>query len=122
MVIKDLYTFKFNVREENRIEASLLVNPDHPIYRGHFPGLPITPGVCQVQMIRELLQREVKLPLMLSRAGQIKFTAVHEPDKEPEIKASISFSRSGDLLEVRAQLQGKEKIFIKFKGEFRRQP
>lgn len=121
MANRNLYTYNINGREEKGIKASIRIDPDHPIYTGHFPGLPITPGVCQVQMIREILEDEVKIPLILSRAGQIKFTAVHDPGKEPEINAIISFSNKGNLLAVSAQLQGKGKIYLKFKGEFSRQ-
>ena len=31
----------------------LRLNPDHPIYHAHFPGNPITPGVCIVQIVGE---------------------------------------------------------------------
>lgn len=120
MAHKKFYTYELKNREENQIEARLQIDAKHPLYLGHFPGFPVTPGVCQVQMIREILEREVGLPLMLTAAKQIKFTAIHEPGKEPSIYASISFSKSGDHLEAKAQLHCNEKIYLKFRGEFRK--
>ena len=119
MLSNDLYTYMLTAQEEDRIEAKLQIDPNHPLYAGHFPGFAITPGVCQILMIKEILEGELGLSLMLSKARQIKFTAVHEPVKEPEMDASISFSQAGDHLEVSAQLKNKKKVYLKFKGEFR---
>ncbi len=116
----NFYTYELKGREENRIEASLQIDANHPLYRGHFPGFPVTPGVCQVQIIREILEHEEGLPLMLTAARQIKFTAIHEPVKEAKIQVSISFKKSGDHLEASAQLHCNKKIYLKFKGEFRK--
>jgi 3-hydroxyacyl-[acyl-carrier-protein] dehydratase len=35
--------------------ATVRLLPESPVYRGHFPGYPITPGVCLVQMALELI-------------------------------------------------------------------
>ena len=32
----------------------VILNPDHLIYKAHFPGQPVTPGVCILQIIQEL--------------------------------------------------------------------
>ncbi len=121
MVIKDLYTYRVTGREENRIDATVLIDSHHPLYLGHFPGSPITPGVCQLLIIREVLEGELGMPLSLTKAGQIKFMAVHEPGSQPEIDATLSFSNIGDRLDVTARLDKNEKVFLKFKGEFRKQ-
>jgi 3-hydroxyacyl-[acyl-carrier-protein] dehydratase len=119
MLSKDLYTYRLTGKEENRIDASLQIDSNHPLYLGHFPAFAITPGVCQIQIIKEILEGELGQKLMLSRARQIKFTAIHEPGKDEEMAASISFSQATDHLEVSAQLKNKKKVFLKFKGEFR---
>ncbi len=121
MVIKNLYTYQISSREENRLEAILRIDSQHPLFKGHFPGFAITPGVCQLLMIREILEEELDMPLMLASARQVKFIAVHEPETEPEIGASISFSKNGDQLEVNARLSSNEKVYLKLRGEFKRQ-
>lgn len=35
--------------------ATLRLLLDSPVYQGHFPGYPITPGVCLVQIALELI-------------------------------------------------------------------
>ncbi len=120
MVIKDLYTYRLKGREENQIDATLAINLNHPLYLGHFPGFPVTPGVCQVLMVKEILENELDVNLLLTKARQIKFTAVHEPGSDAEIDASISFADAGDQLDVTARLNCEKKVFLKFKGEFRK--
>ncbi len=121
MHIKGLYTYRIAKREKESIDATISINESHPIYGGHFPGHPITPGVCQVSMVREILEEETGIPLMMSAAKLIKFTAIHEPGVDPEINAAISFSRKGEHWEVSAHLHKNEKVFLKFKGEFKDQ-
>ena len=36
------------------LEVMIRLNPEHEIFRAHFPGQPITPGVCQIQMVTEI--------------------------------------------------------------------
>ena len=46
---------------------NVILNPDHLIYKAHFPGQPVTPGVCILQMIRELLSVEMDIPLFIKK-------------------------------------------------------
>ena len=41
---------------ENGYEAVLQCNPAHIIYQAHFPGNPITPGACIIQVADELME------------------------------------------------------------------
>ena len=38
-------------------EVELNLNTSHWVYDAHFPGNPVTPGVCLVQMAAEILSR-----------------------------------------------------------------
>ena len=51
---------------------SLELNPAHQVYQGHFSGNPVVPGVCQVQMISELLSIVTGVPLRLTQADNVK--------------------------------------------------
>lgn len=121
MLIENLYEIHEREREDNRITASLKLDANHPLYLGHFPNMPVTPGVCQILMIREILESELKTKLLLKAAKQIKFTAVHDPYTDPIIDAEISYSNKDQELIVSASLKKDAKVFIKFKGEFRKQ-
>src|SRR5688572_25312778 len=73
------------------VKALLSINRDHEILKGHFPGQPIVPGVCMMQMIKEILEQEMNRSLRLTEADNIKFLSVIDPNQNNEIEANIIF-------------------------------
>src|SRR5690606_39459978 len=56
MLLKDsFYTITKTTVEDNQLEVKLNINANHEIFEGHFPGNPITPGVVQLEILKELL-------------------------------------------------------------------
>ena len=51
------------------------LNPEHIIYKAHFPEQPITPGVIIVRMAVELLSESLGRRVRLVAAPNIKFSA-----------------------------------------------
>lgn len=87
-------------------------NADHAIYQAHFPGQPITPGVCLVQMATEILERHLGLRLRLSRLGSIRFRSPITPQVCPE----FAFSRikwTDDQLSVNVTVQDDTHQYVK---------
>lgn len=60
------------------------------IYKAHFPGYPITPGVCLVQISLELLGIHIGCNYKLSGAKNVKFVT----PVVPEIGKSYTFTFS----------------------------
>ena len=75
---------------ENGFVAELLTNPEHPIYKSHFPGSPITPGVCIIQAAGEMLERKLNRKLYLKTVKNVKFLSVIIPEEGKKIKYSFS--------------------------------
>lgn len=75
---------------ENGFEAVLRTNPEHPIYKAHFPGNPITPGVCIIQAAGELLENQLGRKLYLKTVKNVKFLTVIIPEEGKKIKYSFS--------------------------------
>lgn len=66
--------------------ATIRLLPESPIYKAHFPGYPVTPGVTLVQMALELMGRK------LAAAKDIKFVVPVLPTADgPELHYSWSF-------------------------------
>jgi len=118
MVIEDLYTYEVRSHVDHTIEAAISINENSTLYKGHFPGFPVTPGVCQVLMVKEILEGVLRFPLILKAAGNIKFTAVHDPFAVRKIEAKISYTPEGNRFRTVATLYQGELIYLKFKGEF----
>lgn len=77
------------------VEATIALNPEHRIFEGHFPGQPVVPGVCMLQIIKECLEQALQAKLTLARAGNIKFLTVLTPQQQI-VDVRINFERSED--------------------------
>lgn len=75
---------------DNGFEAILRTNPEHPIYKAHFPGSPITPGVCVIQAAGELLENKLGRKLYLQSIKNVKFLMVIIPEEGKKIRYSFS--------------------------------
>jgi 3-hydroxyacyl-[acyl-carrier-protein] dehydratase len=122
MLINGLYSYETRRHEGDQIEAILSIDRSCPVFSGHYPGFAVTPGVCQLLMIKEILEEELGIRLQLELASSVKFTALHEPDREGTIEARISYSAGGSgRLGVTGSIEKGEKKYLKFRGEFVRQ-
>ncbi len=76
----------FNIISRDASAFTLHLNPEHPIYKAHFPGEPITPGVVLIQMAVELSEIISERTLQLSAAKNVKFLHIVNPLEMPEVK------------------------------------
>jgi 3-hydroxyacyl-[acyl-carrier-protein] dehydratase len=113
------YTVVSPVMEQDNIRAILKINPDHEIFRGHFPGQPVVPGVCMMQIVKELLETGTGRSLRLQTGLDLKFLSVIDPGKNNTVHAETNYTvlASGDI-NVTARLFYNEITFFKFKGVF----
>lgn len=108
-LINDFFHIVHTDNREEEIEVALRLNAEHTIFRAHFPGQPIMPGVCQVAMLVETLETIEGKALQLTAAKNIKFLSVISPDSVTDVvavfgrirrtEADITFSvvlRSGE--------------------------
>jgi len=115
----DFYTIVSTVKEADKIQAILKINPEHAIFRGHFPGQPVVPGVCMMQIVKELLETATSRSLRLHTGLDLKFLSVIDPGKNNTIHTETDYNvlASGDI-NVTARLFYNETTFFKFKGVF----
>lgn len=103
-----------------RFNALIELNKDHEIYKGHFPGNPVVPGVCLIQIIKETLSQHFCKELILVKADDIKFLNIVNPENDPEIELEIKIKHPGDdLVHVNVIVTNSDHICLKFRGSFR---
>src|ERR1700733_15016080 len=95
----DFYTVVNPVMEADSIKAVLEINPKHEIFQGHFPGQPVVPGVCMMQIVKELLETATGRALRLHTGLDLKFLSVIDPGKNNIVHAETHYSvlASGDI-------------------------
>jgi 3-hydroxyacyl-[acyl-carrier-protein] dehydratase len=99
---------------------TIKLNPEHPIYKGHFPGNPIVPGVCQVQMIKELTSLVLKKDLVICKSDNIKFLSMILPAITPLLKVSIDIKeKEPGCWYITSVILKEDQVCLKFKGVVR---
>lgn len=70
--------------------------PEHEIFKAHFPGYPITPGVCVAQMAVEVMSYLRRQKLALRGVKDMKFLKPVLPSEVTE----LLFTVKGDSVVV----------------------
>ncbi|MFT5824335.1 MAG: 3-hydroxyacyl-[acyl-carrier-protein] dehydratase [Crocinitomix sp.] len=93
---------------------NITINDAHEIFEGHFPENPITPGVMQIEIIKELLSRVVGKKLSLVFMGNCKFLAILNPKTTTSIDIVLNYRQQEDGgIKVSAQIKKEEVIYLK---------
>ena len=102
---------------EGAIKASLSINKEHAIFRGHFPGQPIVPGVCMLQMLKEVLEKIINSPVKLQSADFLKFLKFINPQETSVVNLELQYVRTeNNTLKVNGGLVNADAVYFKFKG------
>ncbi|TQO37872.1 3-hydroxyacyl-[acyl-carrier-protein] dehydratase [Arenibacter algicola] len=119
MLIEGLYTTETFDKNEEGISAQIKLNPKHEIFKGHFPGKPIMPGVCMIQIIKELTERSLGQDLFLSVASNVKFMAIINPETDPILIIDINLSEMDGLFKVKSTTIFGETVALKLNATFK---
>ncbi|MGV3461385.1 MAG: 3-hydroxyacyl-ACP dehydratase [Flavobacterium sp.] len=98
--------------------AIVMLNAGHDIFKGHFPGNPVTPGVCMMQIIKELTQQITGEKLMMKQATNVKFMALINPEATPELKIDLEVKDMGDAVSVKNTTSFGDTVALKLNCNF----
>ncbi|OGS98364.1 MAG: hypothetical protein A2Y51_08040 [Gallionellales bacterium RIFCSPLOWO2_02_60_31] len=70
--------------------ARWTVPPDHPAFAGHFPGIPILPGVVLLDVALQIIAAATGIALDLCEISSAKFLGPARPGDELLIRHSVS--------------------------------
>jgi len=101
------------------VHAALTINASHKIFEGHFPQQPVVPGVCMMQMVKEIMEKVTEKKTNLLKANEMKFLAIINPVENNDISATLKYTIDADgNMTVTASLFKGELVHFKFKGQF----
>jgi 3-hydroxyacyl-[acyl-carrier-protein] dehydratase len=63
------------------VRAGLVFPESDPVYAGHFPGRPVVPGACVLELAKELSEKALGHAMLLTGVGNIKFPAALLPSE-----------------------------------------
>lgn len=115
MTLNNSFFYIESEETENSLpKFRIRLEPSHGIFKAHFPGNPIVPGVCQIQMVTELLSRYTGKDIFLSEVKNIKFLSVLTPAGNESLDVIVKkLTSDEEKLQVSVVLAGSETQFAK---------
>lgn len=113
-----LYTLDNLTVADTKAMANITINKDHIVFNGHFPDNPVMPGVCMMQIIKEITEKIVDKKLFMQSASNIKFMAIINPFVNPKLELQLDITESDEGFKVRNISKFKETIALKSTSNF----
>jgi 3-hydroxyacyl-[acyl-carrier-protein] dehydratase len=116
----NLYTIKNMEGSGEILNASVMIMRDHPVFEGHFPGNPILPGVCTLQIAGELLSKYLDKKLLLVKSDNIKFMSLVIPDENTilSFEFSLGNKKEENIFPVKCSVTSNGVDVLKMKGSY----
>lgn len=120
-ILTDFYTVQSIDRTESgNFTARIVLNKDHDIFKGHFPGNPVTPGVCMMQIVKELAEECTGTQLFLKSASNVKFMAIINPFETPELTLQLDVTEHEQDIKVKNVTAFGETIALKMSVHYQK--
>lgn len=122
MLLQDFYTIKsIDKNDDHNYVVVIFVNEKHDVFKGHFPGNPIMPGVCMMQIIKELTEQITNTTLVMQSLSNVKFMALINPFVTPELKLELNITTTeDDLVKVKNTTYFGETVALKLGSVYKK--
>ena len=115
----DFFTISSNQKENNSYKIVLELNAMHTIFEGHFPGRPVVPGACMLQMVKEVTEIILDKKVQLTKGDNLKFLQLINPYEHRTLQMDLTFNISEEgIANVSANLSNGSSVCFKFSGSF----
>ena len=116
MLIKDFYHIDGHTAESDGSHTyTVSLNAQHDVYKGHFPERPITPGVCNIQMIKECAEDAMGKRLTFTAIDRCRLTAMVTPGGSPVLNIKVQ-PDAADPSKVSATIYYGETTYMTLSG------
>lgn len=118
----NLYKIISKEEDSSMVNYTIELNPSCVIYQAHFPKEPITPGVCIVQIGKELIEElltekmSVSCKLEIVKVKNVKFLSVIAPRDTLHIMyqmKKVELSDDNKMVEAQWVVLSDEKVMAK---------
>ena len=118
MLIKDYYTIESVTKgEDGSVRFGITLKADSIVYEGHFPGEPVSPGVCNIQMVKECVEQMVGKPLLMNNIQQCRLTTLVTPVQHPQVEVTVCLEEKENIYKVKATVGKGEETYLDLKAE-----
>jgi len=122
MVLENFYKIKNREVSTDSITHSVEIdiNKDHPIFDGHFPKNPVMPGVCMMQIIKDITEDIVDSKLFMEKCSNVKFLAIINPKINPLLNLELKVSNENGKVIVKNTTKFEETNALRLTAQYRK--
>lgn len=112
-LLNNFYTVITDDISDGNHKYLIRLNESHPIYSYHFPGNPITPGVCILQILSELCEKALKRKLNIKSYVNVKYLSVISPKDNSDVTVEFNIYEAPEGFRVKAFIYNDKTSFAK---------
>ncbi len=120
--VAQFFTLESGERNGNSATYRCRLHPEAPVFKAHFPGFPVLPGVLTLKMVVDAINASQFFStqtLTVQSIGNAKYLAVVNPQETQEVEISVALKaeKNADELTVfqfKATVQNGETRFATF--------
>lgn len=117
--INDIFGIHQITHTHGTIKATLGINTQSEIFKGHFPDQPVVPGACMLQIVKDVLESALNNTIRLKKADHLKFISMIVPSLNDMAELDIIYKPIAEgSINVTAKLIASDVICFKFQGNF----
>ena len=109
----DLFQIKSHSQEGDSHKWEVALNPGSGIFKVHFPGNPIMPGACQLEMFRQLACEALGKDVDIASVNNIKYLALIDPREMLRFTVTETFTEADGITRCAVVVSSSEKIYTK---------
>ena len=116
---KRIYSILEKRQEDSSISYLIEFDFSHPVFKGHFPGKPVLPGVMLCDIIRYQISDVLGKEVQLKTAKNIKFSRMIIPSENNNYNVKISIINNEEQYEVKAVISQNDNIYFKLNAKYK---
>ncbi len=110
----NMFRIVMSSSDDEWITYQIELNAEHFIYKAHFPSNPITPGVCIIKIITEILEQRLNRKLLLTKISNLKFIFTISPVENKQVYIQMKIKQIDESCNAKGFIKNSETIVTKF--------
>lgn len=120
--VAQFFTLESGEKNGNSATYRCRLHPEAPVFKAHFPGFPVLPGVLTLKMVVDAINASQFFStqtLTVQSIGNAKYLAVVNPQETQEVEISVALKAEKDadepaVFQFKATVQNGETRFATF--------
>lgn len=103
-------------KTENGARYDAILDVNHPVFRGHFPGQPVVPGVFTLKMVKECVSDLLGHSVRYQTIKECKFLSAIIPGQHHQLEVTIGHKTENHQTNITAEISSKGEKMMKIKA------